>query len=482
MFNDLREFIQAVTDIKEYKLIEGADVEREIGAITHLLSERPGSPLLMFDRIKGYRPGYRVVSNLFTSLRRTALALGFPLESTGVELVRAFRDKLNAGMTLLPPVEVKTGPVKENILTGDDVDLLKFPTPKWHELDGGPYIGTGSMTIIRDPDEGWVNVACYRVQVQDRNTCNIHVTPAHALDIVQKKYWQKGQACPAVVTCGQEPITWLGSCWAAPWGVCEYDISGWWRGKPLEVIKGVTTDLPIPATAEIALEGEVVPPEVETRPEGPFGEWSGYYATGKVPRPAFRVKSILHRDNPIIQGNPPSRIPAVWSLGRHIQRAATVWSELDRQIPGVKGVWVMEEVTANSVIVISLKQEYPGHAKQAAMIAAGTQAAARYLHYVIVVDEDIDPANTPEVLWAVGTRADPEESIHIIKGQVSAFLDPTISPEKRKRGDSTTSVAIILACRPYHWKDQFSVPITLSAETKREIMAKWNKLFSSMQL
>jgi 4-hydroxy-3-polyprenylbenzoate decarboxylase len=283
-----------------------------------------------------------------------------------------------------------------------------------------------------------------------------------------------------VVTCGQEPITWLGSCWAAPWGVCEYDISGWWRGKPLEVIKGVTTDLPIPATAEIALEGEVVPPEVETRPEGPFGEWSGYYATGKVPRPAFRVKSILHRDNPIIQGNPPSRIPAVWSLGRHIQRAATVWSELDRQIPGVKGVWVMEEVTANSVIVISLKQEYPGHAKQAAMIAAGTQAAARYLHYVIVVDEDIDPANTPEVLWAVGTRADPEESIHIIKGQVSAFLDPTISPEKRKRGDSTTSVAIILACRPYHWKDQFSVPITLSAETKREIMAKWHKLFSSL--
>ncbi|MFH1003531.1 MAG: UbiD family decarboxylase [Chloroflexota bacterium] len=477
MFSDLREYIAKVEEMGEYKLIEGADTERQIGALTHLVSERPGSPLLMFDRIKGHQPGYRVASNLFTTPSRTALALGFPTGAKGLDLVRAFRDKMTPGMILLPPVEVASGPVKENIQVGDEVDLLKFPAPKWHELDGGPYIGTGTMTIVRDPDEGWLNLGCYRVQVQDRNTASVHVTPAHTLDIIQKKYWRKGLACPVAVTCGQDPITWLGSIWPAPWGVCEYDIAGWWRGAPVEVVKGITTGLPVPATAEIVLEGEIVPPEVETRPEGPFGEWSGYYATGRVQRPAFRVKSVMHRNNPIIQGNPPSRFPAVWTLGRHIQRAATVWNELDRQIPGVKGVWVVEDATAVAMMVISLKQEYPGHAKQAAMITAGTQMAARYLHYLIVVDEDIDPSSNSEVLWALGTRRDPAEAINIITQQVSAMLDPTIPPDKRQRRDSTTSLAIILACKPYHWRDEFPDKLEVNPEVAREVRGRWPELF-----
>ncbi|MFH1003111.1 MAG: UbiD family decarboxylase [Chloroflexota bacterium] len=477
MFRDLREFIDRVQELGEYQLVEDADAHLEIGALTHLIAELPDSPLLMFDKIRGYEPGYRVVSNLFTTPRRTALALGFPLEARGIELVRLFRDKVNQGIELTPPVVVESGPVMENIQRDADVDLLRFPTPQWHELDGGPYIGTGNMVVIRDPEEGWLNVACYRVQVHDRHTATIHATPAHALDVVQKKYWRKGLGCPAAVTCGQDPIAWLASIWSAPWGVCEYDIAGWWNGRPLEVVAGITTGLPVPATSEIVLEGEIVPPEVETRPEGPFGEWSGYYATGRVPRAAFRVKSVMHRDNPIIQGNPPSRFPAVWTLGRHIQRAAIVWSELDRQIPGVRGVWVVEEVTANSMIVISLKQEYPGHAKQAAMIAAGTQIASRYLHYLIVVDEDIDPSNISQVLWALGTRGDPEQSINIITQQVSAMLDPTIPIERRERHDSTCSLAIILAVKPYHWKDEFPPAITVSPELTQKVKARWGELF-----
>ncbi len=479
MFHDLREFINKVEELGDYRLIEGADANLEIGAITHLLSEIPDSPLLVFDKIKGYELGYRVVSNLFSTPQRTALAFGFPLEAKGIELARAFRDKIATGMNLIPPEWVGNGPVKENVVLGDEVDLLKFPAPKWHELDGGPYIGTGTMTIIKDPDEGWINVGCYRVQVHDKNTATIHVTPAHALYPLQKKYWSRGMNCPAAVSCGQEPITWLGSIWPAPPGVCEYDISGWWNGKPVEVIKGVTTDLPIPATAEIVLEGEIVPPEVETRPEGPFGEWSGYYATGKVQRPAFRVKSILHRNNPIIQGNPPSRLPAVWTLGRHVQKAGTVWAELERQVPGVKGVWLLEEANSANWMVISLKQEYPGHAKQAAIVALGTQMLARYVKYLVIVDEDIDPSNVSQVLWAMGTRRDPAEAIEIVNEQVSAMLDPVISPEKRRRGDSTASVAVILACKPYHWKDEFPTAITVSDELTAEIKKKWKDLFEA---
>ena len=162
----------------------------------------------------------------------------------------------------------------------------------------------------------------------------------------------KGQACPVVVCCGQEPLLWAASAWEhVPWGVSEYDFAGGLKNEPITVTRGVTTDLPIPATAEIALEGEIVPPEVEEREEGPFGEWPGYYVMGTTMQPAFRVKSILHRNNPIIQGNPPSHLPAVWSLGRHYQKAAVLWDELDRQLPGVTGVRMLDEAAMHSIVV-----------------------------------------------------------------------------------------------------------------------------------
>lgn len=477
MFNDLREFIQKVKELGECREVKGADWEPEIGAITDLVSVTPNSPLLLFDDIKGYPAGYRVASNLFTTPRRTALALGLPLEAKGMELVKAWRNRIEEGIKPIPPVEVKTAPVKENILIGDDVDLFRFPTPKWHEFDGGRYIGTGSICITRDPDEGWVNLGCYRVQIHDKSTATIYTSPGHHGDIIRRKYWDRGLSWPVAVTCGQEPMLWTASIWSAPWGVCEYDIGGWLRRKPVEVTKGVTTDLPIPATAEIVLEGEVVPPEVETRIEGPFGEWSGYYAGGGRPEPAFKVKSILHRNSPIIQGNPPSRLISVWSLGRHIMRAGMLWTELDEQVPGVVGVWQVEEAAGHSMVVISLKQQYAGHAKQAAMIAAGSSVIRSNLRWVIVVDDDIDPSNLSEVLWALGTRTELDTSIDIIKGCTSSPLDPTISPEKRSRGELGHSMGIILACKPYHWIKEFPPSIKTNPELAKKIREKWAELF-----
>jgi len=125
MFSDLREFIKVVEESGDCKVVEGADWDLEMGAITDLMSLSPNPPLLMFDKIKGYEAGYRVASNLFATPRRTALGLGLPLEAKGIELVKALRDKIKGGIKPLPPVEVDTGPVKENILTGDDIDVFK---------------------------------------------------------------------------------------------------------------------------------------------------------------------------------------------------------------------------------------------------------------------------------------------------------------------------------------------------------------------
>ena len=178
----------------------------ELGLIREIAAKAPAAPLLLFDNVKDYKKGYRVATNLFTKPSRTALALGMPVEATSIEQVKIWRERIKGEVKLIPPVEVKTGPVKENIQIGADVDLYKFPVPKWHELDGGRYIGTADMVITKDPDEGWVNLGTHRVQVHDKATGTIHMSPGRHCEMMARKYWEKGEGCPVVVTCGQEPF------------------------------------------------------------------------------------------------------------------------------------------------------------------------------------------------------------------------------------------------------------------------------------
>lgn len=473
---DLREFIRKSEELGECTVLNNAEVE-EIGPITAWQSSLPGSPVCVFDHIKGYKPGYRVLGNMFATPRRIAMALGLPLESRGIGLVKAWRDKVKEKVELIPPVEVATGPVKENIHLSDEVDLFEFPTPKWHEFDGGRYIGTGCVVIMRDPDEGWVNVGTYRVQVHDKAAATVYISPGKQGDIIRRKYWKRGMSCPVAVACGQQPMLWAVSGASIRWGMPEYDYTGWLMKKPVSVVKGVVTGLPIPATAEIVLEGEIVPPEVETRIEGPFGEGPGYYASNASPEACFRVQAILHRNDPILQGNAPD-INQTQFLGNPLRRAARLWAELDAQIPGVKGVWEIAEAGVRSLIVISLEQQYGGHAKQAALLAAGLTVTGYRGRWIIVVDDDIDPSNMTEVFWALGTRADPE-AVEVVKGCWGTSLDPLLSPEKRMRRDFTHSTGIILACKPYHWINEFPRDIKPSRELVENTRAKWGKFFEA---
>lgn len=473
MFNDLREYIDQVEKLGECRVIEGADWDLEIGAITELAA-RPNTPLLLFDKIKGYEPGYRVVTNMAASNRRVCLLLGLPEAESGMELVRAWRHKTKEGFKPVPPMEVKTGPVKENVLTGRDVDLLKFPAPRWNEFDGGRYIGTGCMVITRDPDEGWVNLGTYRVQIHDKTTATIDIDHGQHGAIMRQKYWDKGLPCPTAVSLGQDLTLFLAAYMKFPWGISEYDYAGWLRHKPVEIVRGETTDLPVPSTAEIVLEGEMVPPEIETRTEGPFGEFCGYYAGTAKPVAAFRVKSILYRNEPILQGNPVRRIEPMYGFGRNIISAARLWDTVAAQVPGVKGVWMIEDAGL-PIPVISIEQQYAGQAKEAALAA---KVATRGLvgRFIIVVDDDIDPSNISEVIWALGTRCDPATSIDIIKEVHTTMRDPLILPEKRRLNEFTTSSALIMACKPYHWIKEFPRTNQSSSELLEKTKDKWGKL------
>jgi len=470
-FNDLREFIELVNRVDRTKVYEGVDWDLEMGAITELQCMVPDNPLLIFDKVKGFKPGFRVVSNACNTAERVALALGLPHDVSKIEMVKALRRKLNSITGPIPPVEVKSGPVQENILRGKDVDIFKFPVPKWHELDGGRFIGTGSMIILRDPDDGCINLGCYRVQAFERDVATIHIVDRRHGALIRRKYWERGLKVPAAVVVGQDPLLWYASTMAVPWGTSEYGYAGALRNRPIETVKGASTDLPIPATAEIVLEGEIELQDGETRVEGPMGEWAGYFAGDALPEPIFRVKSIMHRNDPILFGAPVNIGAYDFYNGACIIGAAIVWNKLDNQIPGIQGVWISSEARSGVMIIVSIKQMYPGHAKQVAMAAAGGND--RLNRWVIVVDEDIDPSNIGEVLWALGTRCDPATAIDVIDGCWGMRSDPLLSPEKRTRNEITSSKALVYACKPYHWKDQFPPSLRSSPELLKRVREKF---------
>lgn len=477
MFDDLRQFLDKARELGECKLIESADWDLEIGLISELQMSRPNQPLLLFDKIKGSKPGYRVATNAIETERRFALVHGLPLEAKKTELVNVWRNKLKQPFSPVSPVVVKTGRVEENVQLGDEVDLLKFPTPKWHHLDGGRYIGTGDVVIQKDPDEGWTNLGTYRVQVHDKTTATIHIVKGRHGDLIRQKYWAKGLSCPVAVVCGGDPQLFsIASSTLCPVGLSEYDYVGWLKGRAIEVVKGKTVDLLVPAAAEIVLEGEIMPPGSETRDEGPFGEWEGYYAGGLRSEPILKVNCVMHRNDPIILGQPPLVAPfatyACWS----IHRAAGIWNDLDRQLPGVKGVWCPNEVRSPIMIVVSIQQMYTGHAKQAAMVVAGSYSASTLGRFIVIVDDDIDPSSMSDVLWALGTRCDPESSIDIIGGFRGQRSDPILSPEKKNRGELFYSRAIIYACKPYHWIKEFPPSIKSSAEALAKTKEKWSEV------
>jgi UbiD family decarboxylase len=465
-FRDLRAFLEAATLLGEAKFVEGAHWDLEIGCLTELMAEQEG-PLLVFDTVPGYPKGFRIATNVVATARRFALALGIPTDLRKIEILKAWRDK-NRSLTPFPPEEVSSGPVTENTLENDSIDLARFPAPKWHEQDGGRYIGTGDMVVTRDPDSGWVNVGTYRACVVDKNRVTLWILEHHHGRQIAAKYWKDKRPCPVAVVLGCEPATWMAAPSAAKAGVSEYDYAGALRGSPVEVIRAPLTGLPVPATSEIVLEGEIPPPEEESEMEGPFGEWPGYY-THSGRECVVRVRRVIHRDQPILLGNPPL-LPITQRYGIPLF-AARVWDHLEQSgIGDIQGVWFHCHTL---MIVVSLRQRYPGHAMQALTAVAGLQTGASMYRYFVAVDDDIDPLDLKQVIWAMCTRVNPAESLQILNRAWTSDLDPCVSPEKREKGDFTMGRILIDACKPFAWRDRFPMANRFSAEMRTKIWDKW---------
>jgi UbiD family decarboxylase len=469
-YNGLRGFIDEVERVGELRVARGCDIDQEVGAVTELAQHRINGPAVLFDEIQRYQPGHRIFINSLGSPSRTALALGLPTGLAYKELVPLWRKKMKE-IKPIPMAYVTDGPVMENVQRGKDVDLTQFPTPMWHEFDGGRYIGTGVLDILPDPDSDWVNLGTYRVMLVDKNRVCLYISPGKHGRVIREKYFAAGKPMPVMMSFGQDPLLFMASSLEVPPNMCEYDWAGGVRGEPVPVLKGSVTGLPMPADAEIVIEGFLNPND--TAPEGPFGEWTGYYASGEREEPVMTVEAVYHRNNPIILGSPPCKPPSELTSYRALMRSALIHDQLERAgVPDVQAVWTPEAGGTRLLIAVAIKQRYPGHARQAGHIAAMCHAGAYLGRYVIVVDEDVDVTDLNDVVWAMCTRSDPEQSMDIIKRAWSGPLDPIIKNERK----GFNSRMIIDACRPFEWRNEFPAVAEASVELMDKTRAKWGDL------
>jgi len=353
----------------------------------------------------------------------------------------------------------------------------------FHELDGGRYIGTAHTVVEKDPDANWVNLGTYRVMLVDRNHIALHILAGQHGEMIMRKYSSRGQKMPVAIAIGVDPTLWFSSFnKAVPWGTSELDYAGGLKGEPIEVIKSNLFEIPLPAQAEIIIEGEWTPGQLVE--EGPFGEWVGYYANcglNKVLEPLIEVKGVYYRNNPILTCQLPT-MPYLdnSNLPLALGNSDGIWERLEGAgIPGIKGVWCYSEVAGDGLlIVVSIEQSYPGHSREVGLVASQYPHQGRY---TIVVEEDIDPSNLEQVVWAVCTRGKPNEAIQILHHCRSNSSDPTISLEEKKKYQTTpkplhNARVVIDACRPLEWKQDWYPNSQMSKELRNKILSKWKNL------
>ncbi len=461
----MRDFIeQAEAEGMLQRIKAEVDWDLELSHIAKLNEEKKG-PALLFENVKDYNSP--VITSVCTTTERLSIIMGMPINSTLVDLMRHWVEK---GKTKVPPRIVDTGPCKENKMMAEEVDLFKFPVPKFFPMDGGRFFGTAHFVVTKDPESDWVNVGTYRLQLLDKNNLGTQFIKGKHSDIMLKKYQAMGKPMPVAVVVGCDPLMFLMGAARLSAFESEYDLAGSIRGEPIEVVKCETNDLIVPATSEIVVEGEVDADKFME--EGPFGEYTGYYSgVGSDPRNYIKVNCVTHRNNPIFMATTVGRAVTDTHMTMALTYGSTLWQQLvAMKIPGIKAVYCPPEGSGRFLAIISMKQMYPGHADQVLTAAISTEMGAYGLKTVIVVDEDIDPWDIPLVMYALSFRFQPNRS-QVIKRGRSTPLDPSLPINARE----ITGRLLLDATIPYDWKEK-PIPIELDPQIVKKVEARWSEL------
>ncbi len=475
---DLRQWLQRVEELGELlRINQVVNWDEEMSTIGYLVAKQDPSPAILFDRVKGYEKspvGAQLLWNILgPSMRRVALTLEEPPDTSTLELIQRAKEKLKRR---IPPREVpqSEAPLFENNWTGSQVDLSQLPVPKHWPLDGGRYAGTADAVFTRDPDSGYINIGTYRMMLQGDRQVGLYLSPGKDARLHITRAWQKGESIHVAAAWGIDPLFMIIGSQTFPKNVSEYEFAGGVKGQPIPVVKATTCDLLLPANAELVIEGVIRPQSIKT--EGPFGEFTGYYGRPEAGCPLIDVTAVHYRSNPIMTNALMADYPSCEQSGFFsVIRSARIWEDLDKLgIPGIRGVYAHPAATGGfGMTVISLEQRYAGHAAQTLALAAQVPGGAYYTKWIIAVDEDIEASDINQVIWAMSSRCNPVEDIDILKNTWSTWLDPTQNPpEERPYG----SKALINACMEHRYLPVFSKRTKLRKETYDKVASRWREL------
>ena len=475
---DLREWLDRAEGINELIQIDKpVDRDEEMSAITYLVAKQDPSPAILFDNPKGYEDspiGARMLWNILgPSSKRIALTIEEPPETPTLELIRRLKEKMK---DRIPPREVPAteAPVFENTLSGADIDLEQLPIPRHWPLDGGRYAGTADAVFTRDPDSGYLNIGTYRMMLQGKDQVGLYLSPGKDARLHITRSWEQGKPVAVAAAWGIDPLFMLVGSQTFPKNVSEYEFAGGIKGEAIPVVRAQTSDLLLPANAELVVEGVINLNSVKT--EGPFGEFPGYYGRPEAGCPLVDITRVHYRTHPVLTNAIMADYPSCEQSGFFaVIRSARIWDDMDKLgIPGVQGVYAHPAGAGGfGMTVISLEQRYAGHAAQCLALAAQVPGGAYFTKWIIAVDEDIDPTDMDQVIWAMSSRCHPIEDIDILRNTWSTWLDPTQNPpEKRPYG----SKALINACKEHRYLPVFSKRTTLTREMYDQVAGRWKEL------
>jgi 2,5-furandicarboxylate decarboxylase 1 len=448
-WNDLREYLGYLEERGELLTIDDpVSADLELSCIAREAAVACG-PALLCRNVPGAR--LPVLTNLFAHRGRVAAALGVTLEEMPDRWLHALEHQV-------PPVVVPDGPCQEVVDRNPDAAGF-IPKVVWHSGDGGPYITFG-LCVTRDPDTGEKNMGIYRIHLKDGPRSGMKLQPPKHGGIACARAEAKGKPLEIAVVIGTDPALYLASQAIVPYGVDELGVAGALRGAPVELVKCVTVDLEVPATAEIVLEGRILPGVRES--EGPFGEYMGYYS-GASDRQVVEWTAITHRRDPIYlatyEGRPPTNTHMLQAMAREPIFLRNIRSTV---CPTVKDVHVTLGGNASQHVVVSIKQQAAGQARNVAL----NLLQYHYVKHVTIVDDDVDVRDPMAVEWAIATRCQADRDVLIMQGMMGQHLDPSQPAHPTGLGAKMAIDATMPVGRPY---DMIEFPPDMVAAARERL-------------
>jgi 2,5-furandicarboxylate decarboxylase 1 len=453
MAKSLRTFLEEVQKVHPDDLVEvtrEVDPVHEVAALLAKLQRTGDFPAVLFRNVRGSK--LPVLINVHASMERMALAMGEP---DLIEMERRHSER-EAGLVDVQWVEPTHAPVREVVLTGDDIDLTALPLTHKCEKDAGKYISAG-VSLLKDRPTGKINMGMYRLQLQGPKQLGFMVNPANHASHIHRDYEENGERTPIAIVIGHHPCFYLASVAKIPGPGNEMELAGSLLREPLEVVRGETIDIPVPAQAEIVIEGYMAPDKRHY--EGTFGEWPGYYNM-EGDRPYIEVTAITMRRDAICQdlfnAHPEHTI-----LGA-VPRMGSIYRAVQNSCPNLMAVNLPWSGGGRSFCYISLRKRAEGEPTQAAFAAMATEPNIKH---VVIVDDDIDVFNEAEVMWAMAMRFQADRDMKVIPNAMGAHLNPSsYGYERLEKGPMETKV--IFDCT----KPAPPVPFAERALAKQELV------------